>query len=94
MSTSTVQPLRSGEQHEQAVARLLDSYRAVPPSATVRLAKRTSNLFRPRGRVDAPGLDVSGSTACIAVDAEAPAPPTCRACAPTSTSSTPPCRTA
>ncbi|MGH3317589.1 MAG: FAD-binding oxidoreductase, partial [Nocardioidaceae bacterium] len=68
MSTSTTEPLRTDEQHEQAVARLLDSYRAVPPTATVRLAKRTSNLFRPRGRTDAPGLDVEGLDGVLSVD--------------------------
>ena len=32
----------------------------IPAGAPVRLAKRTSNLFRPRERNAAPGLDVSG----------------------------------
>jgi FAD/FMN-containing dehydrogenase len=68
MSTSTTERLRTDEQHEQAVARLLDSYRAVPPTSTVRLAKRTSNLFRPRGRTDAPGLDVEGLDGVLSVD--------------------------
>ena len=34
----------------------------------MRLAKRTSNLFRPRSRVDVPGLDVSGLDGVIEVD--------------------------
>jgi len=34
----------------------------------VRLAKRTSNLFRPREAGDAPGLDVSGLTGVISID--------------------------
>ena len=51
--------------------RLLASYRAIPPTATVRLAKRTSNLFRARARSDAPGLDTSGLTGVIAVDPDA-----------------------
>lgn len=51
--------------------RLLDSYRAIPPNSTVRLAKPTSNLFRARDRSDVKGLDVSGLTNVIAVDAEA-----------------------
>jgi FAD/FMN-containing dehydrogenase len=50
------------------VQRLLDSYRAIPPDATVRLAKPTSNLFRTRTRRDAPGLDTSGLTGVIGVD--------------------------
>ena len=51
--------------------RLLASYRAIGPGATVRLAKPTSNLFRTRSERDAPGLDTSGLTGVIAVDAEA-----------------------
>ncbi|WKG03178.1 FAD-binding oxidoreductase [Mycolicibacterium sp. HK-90] len=57
--------------HAQGVQRLLDSYRAIPPNATVRLAKPTSNLFRARDRNKAKGLDVSGLTNVIAVDADA-----------------------
>ncbi len=48
--------------------RLLDSYRAIPPDATVRLAKPTSNLFRTRTRRDSPGRDTSGLTGVIGVD--------------------------
>lgn len=48
--------------------RLLASYRAIPPAATVRLAKPTSNLFRARAKSTAKGLDVSGLTDVIAVD--------------------------
>lgn len=57
--------------HAAGVERLLESYRAVPATATVRLAKRTSNLFRTRIRTDAPGLDTSGLTDVISVDPEA-----------------------
>ena len=32
--------------HEAEVARLVQAYAALPPGAPVRLAKRTSNLFR------------------------------------------------
>jgi hypothetical protein len=35
------------------VERLLDSYRALPVASAVRLAKPTSNLFRPRAKADA-----------------------------------------
>ena len=78
--------------HRTAVARLVDSYRAIPPGAGVRLGKRTSNLFRPRAAASGPGLDVSGLTGVISLDADGAealrAPrPTSRACAPTSTSS-------
>ncbi|HET7356955.1 MAG TPA: FAD-binding oxidoreductase [Nocardioidaceae bacterium] len=54
--------------HEAAVGRLQQSYDAIPAGTPVRLAKRTSNLFRPRAGTDAPGLDVSGLTGVIAVD--------------------------
>ncbi len=54
--------------HESAVRRLRASYAAIPADAPVRLAKRTSNLFRARSRNDVPGLDVSGLTGVIAVD--------------------------
>ena len=57
--------------HEQAVRRLRSSYAAIPVGAPVRLAKRTSNLFRPRAATDAPGLDVSGLDGVIEVDADA-----------------------
>ena len=46
----------------------MDSYRAIPAGASVRLAKPTSNLFRTRAHRDAPGLDTSGLTGVIAVD--------------------------
>lgn len=54
--------------HDDAVDRLLASYAAVPPGEQVRLAKRTSNLFRPRGAATRPGLDVSGLGGVLAVD--------------------------
>ncbi|MFN3003345.1 FAD-binding oxidoreductase [Mycolicibacterium wolinskyi] len=57
--------------HAAGVERLLDSYRAIPPTATVRLAKPTSNLFRKRAKSTAKGLDTSGLTGVIGVDAVA-----------------------
>ena len=51
-----------------AVDRLRASYDAIPPGAPVRLAKQTSNLFRPRSADDGPGLDVCGLAGVIAVD--------------------------
>ena len=51
--------------------RLLASYRAIPPTASVRLAKPTSNLFRARAKSAVKGLDVSGLTGVIAVDQDA-----------------------
>jgi FAD/FMN-containing dehydrogenase len=59
------------ELHEAALRRLRESYDAIPAGAAVRLAKKTSNLFRPRDVVSAPGLDVSGLGGVISVDAEA-----------------------
>ncbi|MGW0037394.1 FAD-binding protein [Gordonia sp. NPDC003376] len=56
---------------DEGVAALLASYRAIPPQATVRLAKKTSNLFRSRAKNPYPGLDVSGLDRVISVDADA-----------------------
>ena len=57
--------------HAKAVRRLQASYDAIPTGRQVRLAKKTSNLFRPRERNAAPGLDVSGLGGVIEVDAAA-----------------------
>jgi FAD/FMN-containing dehydrogenase len=57
--------------HDEGVRRLIGSYRAIPPTATVRLAKPTSNLFRARAKRNARGLDTSGLTDVIAVDPRA-----------------------
>ena len=57
------------EQHSNGVARLRESYDALPASAPVRLAKRTSNLFRGRAALGA-GLDVSGLDGVIEVDGD------------------------
>jgi len=57
--------------HAAGVERLLASYRAIAPHATVRLAKPTSNLFRARERSTVKGLDVSGLTNVISVDPDA-----------------------
>ena len=59
--------LRGSGQHREAVERLRTSYAALAPHAPVRLAKRTTNLFRPRGPVSG-GLDVSGLDGVISVD--------------------------
>lgn len=50
--------------------RLLASYRAVPETEPVRLAKPTSNLFRTRTKAQGRGLDTSGLTGVIAIDAQ------------------------
>jgi FAD/FMN-containing dehydrogenase len=67
----TVASIEAQSAHAAGVERLLASYRAIPPSATVRLAKPTSNLFRAREKATAKGLDVSGLTGVIAVDPDA-----------------------
>ncbi|TFD61625.1 FAD-binding oxidoreductase [Cryobacterium suzukii] len=54
--------------HAAGVQRLLQSYRAAPATAPIRLAKSTSNLFRTRTKNTARGLDTSGLTGVIAVD--------------------------
>ncbi len=59
---------KSWEEHRRAVERLRASYAAIPPGEPVRLAKRTTNLFRPRAATETPGLDVSGLTGVIEVD--------------------------
>ena len=46
------------------------SYRSIPVTSAVRLAKPTSNLFRARTKRDAPGLDTSGLTGVLSVDPE------------------------
>ena len=61
---------RSGA-YQDAVHDLLTSFRAVPATDTVRLAKRTSNLFRQRVGTRTPGLDVSGLTGVLQIDQNA-----------------------
>jgi FAD/FMN-containing dehydrogenase len=46
-------------QHRAAVAAIEGAYAAIPAGSPVRLAKKTSNLFRFREDSSAPGLDVS-----------------------------------
>ncbi|MBA2774391.1 MAG: FAD-binding oxidoreductase, partial [Nocardioidaceae bacterium] len=58
-------------QHHAAVAALLASYRSLAPGDPVRLAKPTSNLFRPRTSTVAPGLDVSGLDGVLDIDVAA-----------------------
>jgi FAD/FMN-containing dehydrogenase len=58
----------SDPRHEGAVRRLRAQYDALPPGSPVRLAKRTSNLFRFGARETMPGLDVSGLDQVLSVD--------------------------
>ncbi|ACU95898.1 FAD-binding protein [Saccharomonospora viridis] len=54
--------------HADRVAALRTQWDAQPPDTPIRLAKRTSNLFRPRTRTTSPGLDVSSLTHVLDVD--------------------------
>jgi FAD/FMN-containing dehydrogenase len=56
--------------HRRRIARLQEQLRALPQGSPVRLAKRTSNLFRTRARTGTPGLDVSGFQHVLHVDPE------------------------
>ncbi len=57
--------------YQRQVNALLTSYRAIPADAAVRLAKKTSNLFRIRAETDAPGLAVDGFDGVLHVDSVA-----------------------
>jgi FAD/FMN-containing dehydrogenase len=57
--------------HQGAVSALRASYAAIPVGQPVRLAKRTSNLFRPRTEATVAGLDASGLAGVISVDVSA-----------------------
>ena len=65
---STQPSLGSPELYRARVDALQEQYRAIPPGQPVRLAKRTSNLFRSRAATQGPRLDVSGFDGVIAVD--------------------------
>ena len=64
-------PASASAAHEEGVERFLSSYRSIPSTAAVRLAKPTSNLFRDRAKLRSPGLDVSGLTNVISIDPDA-----------------------
>ncbi|MFC5043259.1 FAD-binding oxidoreductase [Ornithinimicrobium kibberense] len=63
-------PARS-PRYEAAVRSARESYAALPPDAPVRLAKKTSNLFRPRPDAGPSGLDLSALQGVFALDVEA-----------------------
>ena len=58
--------------YDERVSQVREQYAAIPAGPTVRLAKRTSNLFRPRPRRGGPGLDVKAFDGVIEVDAQRP----------------------
>ena len=66
--SSSRSALQARGAYEAAVAQLLDDFRTLPPESRVRLAKRTSNLFRMRDSSDSPGLDVSGFSGVLEID--------------------------
>ena len=57
-------------EHEAAVERLRASYAKIAPGAPVRLAKRTTNVFRPRDHPRVAGLDVSELDKVLEVDVQ------------------------
>jgi FAD/FMN-containing dehydrogenase len=67
--TPAAKPARPADAtHQAAVARLQRAYAAIPPGQPVRLAKRTSNLFRFAGGSRSAGLDVSAFGHVLSVD--------------------------
>ena len=76
MTTAATDPTT---RHAEARERLLAQYAAIPAGEPVRLAKRTSNLFRPRDQRRAGrGSTSPGSTGCSR-STRTRAPRTCRA---------------
>jgi len=69
---TTAEPSSAGSHdpsdYRAAITALTTSFDAIPPGGTVRLAKRTSNLFRTRQTNNGPGLDVSGLGGVLSVD--------------------------
>jgi FAD/FMN-containing dehydrogenase len=69
-ATSADRPPAWAAYHDR-VAGLKAQYEAIPAGQPVRLAKKTSNLFRPRSRSSTPGLDVKAFDGVIDIDATA-----------------------
>lgn len=61
-------PPQAHDAYRRHAATLAADYARLPPGAPVRLAKRTSNLFRSRARTSVPGLDVSAFSDVISID--------------------------
>jgi FAD/FMN-containing dehydrogenase len=68
MQASVADMTLTPSRHDAAVADLVGRYRALPPGARVRLAKKTSNLFRFDGADSAGTLDASALAGVISVD--------------------------
>jgi FAD/FMN-containing dehydrogenase len=74
LAGSTGSAARAGanwDQYQKRVEALRAEYDAIPPGDAVRLAKKTSNLFRPRSRSARPGLDVAAFDGVIDIDSDA-----------------------
>ncbi len=56
------------EEYRRRLDRLRQEYLAIPMGTPVRLAKRTSNLFRPRSAAFGPRLDVGAFDGVLSVD--------------------------
>src|SRR5688500_20373202 len=72
MGTATAQPSTASAldaAYERRRDRLRDQYAALPAGSPVRLAKRSSNLFRSRAVAAGPGLDVAAFDGVLSVDA-------------------------
>ena len=68
--SSAGSPDPSTPDYAAAIAALIASYDAIGRDGTVRLAKRTSNLFRTRRKISSPGLDVSGLGGVLSIDVD------------------------
>lgn len=64
-------PIIGTAEHRRVVDDLVQQYHAIPAGAPVRLAKKTSNLFRVRNSDRGPGLRVDGLNSVIAIDTAA-----------------------
>ncbi len=62
--------MRTASEHDRAVRKLVEQFAGLDPRSPVRLAKGTSNLFRPRAAASE-GLDVSALDDVVAVDDQA-----------------------
>ncbi|MDQ2851943.1 MAG: FAD-binding oxidoreductase [Actinomycetota bacterium] len=72
---SEASPLVAGpigrQRHDDAVQDLVAQLRRLAPGAPVRLAKKTSNLFRTRSEISGPGLNVAELNGVISIDQQA-----------------------
>jgi FAD/FMN-containing dehydrogenase len=60
--------ITTAPEYQRAVDLLVSQYRAVPPGTPIRLAKKTSNLFRMRDASSSPGLDVAAFRGVFNID--------------------------